>query len=490
MSSTNDTRQPITEAMDALRVADDHSTNQSQQPTVAEAIANLHKAVISIRPHITQLQTLLADRNTGHKAGSSDLLSLREIFDCMVDLGFYAVSSVDRWLVQSIVSLGGDHGHDIPDLLQYFGVTMEEIVANKLDEKDQDVHISLSDIAMECLQETAPSRKLDHKHYIVSRQYEDPDWLYHSDSTRNRIVYQNFSLAQRMMYNSARSRLIQAEWRSFWLQVVRKLPRAPTLFDLPDNADGSWNYDDLPRYLFRVYDAKSPGINTRSVIASSQSAIGSPEDSRRDVLSWPPQKSADMLWRHLTKNCYPGTDNFVSWSSSFMFVIQYAIWRSEVQQTPASDLQICVVDTRDFPRGQFARDMWLLRKYRDLTVDRPEEAFFDSRLGHPEHDNGQFLSQGAINLGNKACVFSLQDLMSSGLRSLYPQFKGGPYDGVKWINRVLTLRSTFSQEARLDEGDLMQAYDIAKKLFKKFDVMDMTLLLLSFRNHKITWEGK
>lgn len=173
-----------------------------------------------------------------------------------------------------------------------------------------------------------------------------------------------------------------------------------------------------------------------------------------------------------------------------MFVIQHAIWRSEVRQMPASDLQICVVDTRDFPHGQFARDMWLLRKYRDLMVDRPEEAFFDFRLGRPEHDNGQFLSQGAINLGNKACVFSLQDLMSSGLSSLYPQFKGGPYDGGKSIDRVLNLRSIFSHEARLDEGDLMQAYDIAKKLFKKFDVMDMTLLLLSFRNRKITWEGK
>ncbi|SPJ85019.1 uncharacterized protein FTOL_10923 [Fusarium torulosum] len=490
MPSTNNTRQSITDAMDALRVADDYSTNQSQQPTLAEAVANLHKAVVSLRPHANQLPTLSADRNTGHKADPSDLLSLRNTFACIVELSDSAVASIDRWLVQSIVSLGGDHDQDISNLLHYFDEAMEQIVATKLDEKDEDIPISVSDIAMECLKETAPFGKLDHKHYIASHEYEDPDWLYHSDSTRNGILYENFTLSERMMYNSARSRHIQAKWRSFWLQVVRTLPREPTLFDLPDNTDGSWTYADLPRYLFRAYDAKSPGINTRSVIASCQSAVGSPAHSSLDVLSLPPQKAAESLWKHLTKNrpAYDNTDNFVSWSSSFMFVIQHAIWRSEVRQMPASDLQICVVDTRDFPHGQFARDMWLLRKYRDLMVDRPEEAFFDFRLGRPEHDNGQFLSQGAINLGNKACVFSLQDLMSSGLSSLYPQFKGDPYDGGKSIDRVLNLRSIFSHEARLDEGDLMQAYDIARKLFKKFDVMDMTLLLLSFQNRKITWE--
>jgi hypothetical protein len=489
MSSTNNTHWPITEAMDALRIAAGHSTNQPEQPTLAQATANLRKAAEYLQHHADQFQALSADRNTRHEVDPSDLLALRKTFAGIILSGMSTVSSIDRRLVQSIVSLGGDHDHDVSNMLHHFDEHMKIIVGSKLDKEDDDEFVSLSDVAMECLQETAPWGKLGHKSYIASFRYDHPEWLNHSDEIKHAMHHDKYADRGIWNYDEARSRELYTKWRNFWVQVVRKLPRKPTLFDPPEGTD-SWNCEELPRYLFRVYDDNSPGINTRSVIASCQSAIGSPEDSRRDILSWPPEKAADMLWRHLTKNCWATSDNLVSWSSSFMFVIQYAIWKSEIEQTPASDLRICVVDTRDFSIDQFARDMWLLRHYRDLIQDRPEVAFFDSRLGHPEHDNGQFLSQGAMHLGNKVSVFSLQDLMSSGLRSLYPQFKGGPYDGVDWINRVLTLRTTFDQEACLDEGDLKQAYDIARKLFKELDVMDMTLLLLSFRNYNINWEGK
>ncbi|KAM0212628.1 hypothetical protein ACHAQI_004584 [Fusarium lateritium] len=488
MPTRNATHDSIAESMDALRIADNDSINRSQQPTLQEALealANLDKAVAFLHQHIGLFQTVSPDRNAGHEVDHTDLLSLRKTFTSIAKSGHLAVNSVDQSLIRSIVSLGGDKDHDVLNLLRHFDERIREIVRIKLDETDDDTLNPVTDIVMECHSEIFRFGKLDPHYYFISRQHADPDWLYHSDSTRYTLAYEDFTRKERMEYDTARRRQIETQWRNFWLQALRNLPGTPTLFDLNDNNMG---FQDIPRYMFRAYDAKSSGMFTRSILASCQSE-NSPEDSSIDVLSFPPHKAAALIYDHLNKRCFGGepSDNFVSWSSSFIFVIQYAIWRSEIGHTPASDVQICVLDTREFTQGQFAKDTWLLRKYRDSALDSRQRAFFDFRLGRKEYDNGEYLSQGTINLGDKACVFSLQDLMSAGLCNLYPQFEEVQSPVVQWTNRVLTLRSLWSQADRINNVDFWQARHIARKLFKKFDVMDMALLLLSFRNYKTTW---
>lgn len=396
---------------------------------------------------------------------------------------------------QAVISLGDDYSHDISSLLDHFEEAIKQIVKTNFEEKYSHGFVSIPDIAMECLKETASLGKLDPQSYCLKCQSEDPNWAFGFNSIKPGMRSAEGSTeSDRWEYMRARTLNMDTKWTAFWRQVVRRLPLSPTLFAIQENTESKWNYRDLPRYLFRVYDINSSGINTPRVLASPQSQYGNPEDSATDILSLPGGKATRMLYNHLAKvsraQALQSIDNFMSWSSSLMFVIQYAMWRSETLHTPASDLQICMVDTRDFPRGQFARDMWLIRHYRPSVLTEPQQEFFDSRLESPDHDNGEFLSQGMVNLRNKACFFSLQDLMSAGIDTLHPMFKGGPYYGVQWTDRMFDLRSFCNWETYLEEKDFWKAQEIAKKVFTKFDVMDITLLLLSFRNYKFKWESK
>ncbi|KAI6750371.1 hypothetical protein HG530_014652 [Fusarium avenaceum] len=394
---------------------------------------------------------------------------------------------------QAVVPLGHDYSHDISSLLDHFEEAIRQIVKTNFEEKYSHGFVSIPDIAMECLKESVSFGKLDPQSYCLKRQSEDPNWAFRFDSTGLGMRSAKASTElDRWGYMRARITEMEFKWTAFWRQVVRRLPLPPTLFAIQENTESKWNYRDLPRYLFRVCDVNSSGINTSRVVASPQSEFGNPEDSATDILSLPGGQARRLLYNHLAKCSESQTrksiDNFMSWSSSLMFVIQYAMWRSETLDTPASDLQICMVDTRDFPRGQFARDMWLIRHYRHSVLTEPQQEFFDFRLGNPDHDNGEFLSQGMVNLRNKACFFSLQDLMSAGIDTLHPMFKGGPYYGVQWTDRMLDLRSFCNWETYLEEKDFWKAQEIARKVFTKFDVMDIALLLLSFRNYKFKWE--
>ncbi|KAB5515046.1 hypothetical protein GE09DRAFT_587861 [Coniochaeta sp. 2T2.1] len=148
--------------------------------------------------------------------------------------------------------------------------------------------------------------------------------------------------------------------------------------------------------------------------------------SRVDLLSMTDKEAAGMLHTHLTKPSFEGegaSDNLMSWSSSLLFVIQYALWRCHHSGCAQDEVKICAVDTRKFPRGQFARDMSLLRVYRQTSaLDEQQRSFFDFRLRDADYDNGEYLSQGEVHHAGRSCVSSLGQLVSAGLHDLYPEF--------------------------------------------------------------------
>ena len=97
-----------------------------------------------------------------------------------------------------------------------------------------------------------------------------------------------------------------------------------------------------------------------------------------DILSLKPKEASKRLHAHLTKSLFEdcferhNCDNFMSWSSSLLFVIQYAILRSSFRGKSPEDIKICAVDTTNFSRGQFARDMWLMKMCDDDDRTRDE----------------------------------------------------------------------------------------------------------------------
>ncbi|KAM7203237.1 hypothetical protein V8F33_002228, partial [Rhypophila sp. PSN 637] len=155
--------------------------------------------------------------------------------------------------------------------------------------------------------------------------------------------------------------------------------------------------------------------------------------SKIDLLSRSPADAARMLYKHLAKDCFgacSSEDNLMSWGSSLPHVVQYAIWRSHQHANHTLRVRICAIDTREFPQGQFARDLDLIRIY-DLRMRN----FFNFRLNLSEYDNGEFLSQGELNHAGRSCVFTLDQLLNGGLHDLYPELSEDP--GIyTWNNRT------------------------------------------------------
>lgn len=112
----------------------------------------------------------------------------------------------------------------------------------------------------------------------------------------------------------------------------------PTLFHhqgVSPSATIKLSFADVPRYLFRVYDSKSSGLNFSTVFASEFSfVLYGALVPKVNLLSLGAINASNMLYNHPErKNCFSGSsfgdgklrDKLVSWTSSLMNAIQYAI---------------------------------------------------------------------------------------------------------------------------------------------------------------------
>ncbi|KAH6874407.1 hypothetical protein B0T10DRAFT_586371 [Thelonectria olida] len=295
---------------------------------------------------------------------------------------------------------------------------------------------------------------------------------------------------KRDLYEAAKKRKSDS-WISIWFGALNNCPGGPTLFCPPARPVAGplrRPSQNIPQYLFRVFDSKSWGQNDDTIVGSRMSHWESPELQNINLLSLRPHVASKMLYNHLTWRCGDiGSDNLVSWTCSLMFAIQYAIWRAHRYRRSPADVHICVIDTTEFPPGQFARDMWLLHAYYDAaTLSREQERFFQFRL-NSDYDNGEYLSQGTVNHAGRSCTFSLHGLIQAGLYSLYPEF-ADEQAKTQWPNRVRDLRLDWSVEQSTSAQDIKYAFKIATKCFgslPSFDVIDMMFLLLSFKNRKL-----
>lgn len=280
----------------------------------------------------------------------------------------------------------------------------------------------------------------------------------------------------------------EEEWIGFWAQALSKCPDGPTLFYPPASRLPQCRLADVPRYLFRAFDHGSTGRNDHNIVASVDSISARSCCSKVDLFSRTKEEATRMLRRHLTKACFKeevdDADNLMSWSSSLLFVIQYAIWRRGQRGCDPDEVKICVVDTEKFPRGQFARDMSLLRAYRATDLDNEMRRFFDFRLEDARYDNGEYLSQGLLQHTGRSRVVSMAQLVQAGLHDLYPEFADPAAMG-SWANRVRDLRSKWSTEHTTTQHDIQTALKMAEACFDRFNAPDVAVLLLSFKNRKL-----
>lgn len=386
-------------------------------------------------------------------------------------------------LLNKILSPSKEY-EDIRMLPDFFRGDVERILNDVLGD-DKDDETALQRVLEECYSQSArnsgslhASRWFDAKEKTVRESQYESDEKY----TEPWLDRYNRCKLQRMMAEQR----ITTTWVRFWRDHVHRYQDGPTLFWPLDEGDGCSELPEPPKYLFRAADDYSSGLSNDNFVASIASMYGEHGSTRVDNLSLDRVDAAEALYSHLNKSCFGGypPDDWMSWSSSLLFIIQYAIWRAWKSNLPPDRVRICAVDTTEYPRGQFVRDKWLFAKYRKEFSDRVDmKSFIDLRASR--YDNGEYLSQGRVNIKNRSCVFSLTDLVNSGLYDLYPEF-GDENGKTKWTNRVQELRSRWKNFQRATRSDIHLASRIAENCFCEFDADEMTVMLLAFKNYRFS----
>lgn len=471
--------------------------------SLQDAIHMLIQSTNTVTSQAQSVKSLADDATSSGNLPIAEVCSLREGIKQLTNITFNLQSTVDalneateRSVIIRLRSLGGRSASTVFEILSHFDEQIKGIVREVLDNtRNREV---LWKVAEECYKQViSPSGNLHADDYFVPLEEAGLGWPYDPDfeaeeyyEHENRLdVDKNYALAfqKQVEHRSEARRKDRQRWPEFWIRVLNNSPAGPTLFYPPASFDTkSLNFDAVPQYLFRTFDKASSGRNDEGVIASMASIIGSHESSRTDILTLERQRATELLYKHLNKSCFGGeeSDNLMSWTSSLVFAIQYAVWRLRVRRCRPSDIKICAVDTRNFPQGQFAQDVWLIEAYHATAKRLGNESirkFFDFRLEKEDFYNGEYLSQGAVNHTDRSCIVSLEHLIQAGLFQLYPEFEdaGGSKE---WTRRVREMRQNWSAEQGTTDREIQLALNVGRNCFPQFESTDIASIFLTFKN--------
>ena len=154
-------------------------------------------------------------------------------------------------------------------------------------------------------------------------------------------------------------------------------------------------FDDIPRYLFRVFTPRSCGTTNKSWTKSMDARYAT-KNSRVDIFAREDDEQvASMLNTHLRWR-KSSEDNLVSWTSSLLFALVY-IFHLHANSQDASafdDIFLCIIDTTKFPKAVFLPDMDLIETYYPLDADLKRM----QNLRLSDYYFGEYLSQGALKI--------------------------------------------------------------------------------------------
>ncbi|CZR58862.1 uncharacterized protein PAC_08754 [Phialocephala subalpina] len=245
-------------------------------------------------------------------------------------------------------------------------------------------------------------------------------------------------------------------------------------------------FNDIPRYLFRVFTPNSRGT-TNGAWTKSMDARNATQNSRVDIFARESKEQmAGMLNRHL--RWWEGSeDNLVSWTSSLLFALVY-IFHLHANSRDGSafdDISLCIIDTTKFPKAVFIRDMDLIQVY--FPFNAALENFKGLRLKKDWYF-GEYLSQGALKIEDKCQIISAQAIIDRGLYDLRREFKEFSYwelsPKAPWANTVVDLRKDLCQIVcpEIDEEKVRVAVNIAQ-LFESRWVLPVAANLVALLPH-------
>ncbi|KAJ9485962.1 hypothetical protein VN97_g7382 [Penicillium thymicola] len=213
--------------------------------------------------------------------------------------------------------------------------------------------------------------------------------------------------------------------------------------------------DEIPRYLFRVASPHSDGT-TNGMWVRSKSAYQNRNFFTEDIFFGLHADKRTTIARTLNLHLrwWPQgdvTDNFISWTSSLLFAIQYIYYRhlSPEDGSSLEDIKLYAIDTTGFPKGTFLRDLDLIDAFCEYD-DHPREKDLEnlrSLRTNTEYYFGVYLSQGSLKIqGNCEIIPATSLFEGDRLRRLQPRFRvfnGFPSRNGKpiWPIEVIRLRN-------------------------------------------------
>lgn len=246
-------------------------------------------------------------------------------------------------------------------------------------------------------------------------------------------------------------------------------------------------FDEIPRYLFRVFTPNSRGttdrIWTKSMDASSRAGSSLVDIfARRNK-----DQVAGMIDRHLRWQ-EGSEDNLVSWTSSLLFAVVYMfhLYANSRDRSAFEDISLCIIDTKQFPQGVFLRDMDLIQTYHPINVGLQRMR----TLRSSRYYFGEYLSQGALKIEHKCGIVSAQDMMTEGLCHLRHEFTAfrqwNPSQKVPWAAPTVALRDDLHliSSSEVNKKNSAIAVDIAK-LFGCRSRMPVAANLVALLPHRI-----
>jgi hypothetical protein len=264
---------------------------------------------------------------------------------------------------------------------------------------------------------------------------------------------------------------------------------ANVVFTPNESKQKSWeeHLDNIPRYLFRTYDANSSGTTNTDVVMS-RAYMHSRSVGRLDLFSMPANEAADILNQHLQwDRRHDKRDNLMSWTSSLLVAILYGLFRSQSIECGRSDLSnifLCVVDTRRFPRGSFLQDLPLIEEFHN-KVHPPSQSYTLRDLKRlrerTEFYFGEYLSQGRLDILGRSSHATLGKMIELGLPDVCPGLSDLNF---KWAKRVTEYRRNYLESSKTYATSALQirkAMTIAQACFDDEFSLPITAMLLGMQ---------
>lgn len=228
--------------------------------------------------------------------------------------------------------------------------------------------------------------------------------------------------------------------------------------------------DRIPRYLFRVSDPLSSGETSATEVCSAILASTSQEGV--DLYQMKRTDAAKYLYEHLRWKCQESKCNLVSWTSSLLFALQYALYLHKKRGQNLSNIMILVVDSRHFKRRVFARDLEAMETFKGLSNDL--DRLYKLR-NSGDYYNGEYLSQGRLPIDpRRSCQLSMQELIEHGLFDILPDLGDKSY-WFQWAKRVNELRVLVAGSTTKIEASDVQ---ISARIAKTFGCLALPMMIM------------